>query len=518
MTTSVVLQAALAALPILLIMFLLLIARWSAARAAIAGLALALVLALYAFGLADRYEGVGALPATAGALAEALFTAGTILWILLPALAIHHLQERTGAIGVLQAAMARLSTDPRLLALFVAWFFALFFEGAAGFGTPVALTAPLLVALGLHPVTAVTLALLGHSIGVSFGAIGTPILPQAAATGLSGQELARVTGLLHGLLGWIIPVMIVAIITRAVPAEAGASRAIWRWTLLAAVLFLAPFAAIAFWVGPELPTLGGALLGGAVFVVALRLAPGYRTGTAARPRDPTSGGAGAIPRAAAPYLALTALILLTRLVSPIRHFLESVVWEWEAFGVFHGRFQPLYHPGTMLALAWLLGMLWQRASVADARAALAQTLTQLRPVAIALVAMLGLSRILVHAGMIDSLAIVAALGMGGVWPLAAPFVGVLGAFVTGSATASNILFTDFQQATAQRVGVPLLPVIGAQGLGAAVGNAISPHNIIAGSATVGLSGQEGAVLRRTLGPCLLYAGLGGLVALLLAHP
>jgi lactate permease len=107
------------------------------------------------------------------------------------------------------------------------------------------------------------------------------------------------------------------------------------------------------------------------------------------------------------------------------------------------------------------------------------------------------------------------LTIGAAWPLLSPFVGVLGTFVTGSATASNILFTDFQQATAENLRMPVLPLIGAQGFGAAVGNIICPHNIIAGGATVGISGQEGAVLSKTLVACLLYALLGGALALLL---
>jgi lactate permease len=116
--------------------------------------------------------------------------------------------------------------------------------------------------------------------------------------------------------------------------------------------------------------------------------------------------------------------------------------------------------------------------------------------------------------MITPLANAAAAAAGSAWPVIAPFVGMLGTFVTGSATASNILFTDFQQATAQNLDLPVLALLGAQGFGAAVGNIICPHNIIAASATVQIPGQEGAVLRQTLGPALLYSLLGGLLALL----
>ncbi|HET6519262.1 MAG TPA: L-lactate permease, partial [Geminicoccaceae bacterium] len=140
---------------------------------------------------------------------------------------------------------------------------------------------------------------------------------------------------------------------------------------------------------------------------------------------------------------------------------------------------------------------------------------RLAPVVVALVAMLALSRLMVHAGMIETLALAAAAALGGAWPLVAPLVGVLGTFVTGSATASNILFTDFQEATARELRLPVLPLVGGQGFGAAVGNIICPHNIIAGGATVGIAGREGEVLRGTAPACAVYAGLGGVVLYLM---
>jgi lactate permease len=499
----------LAALPIALILGLMLGLGWSAARAGAVGLLVALVCAWLVFTRPGTAFGeLGAATATVGALAEALFTAATILWIIFPALAIHQLQTRTGAVETLRGLLGQLTPDPRLAAVVVAWFFALFIEGAAGFGTTIALAAPLLVSLGLSPVAALSAALLGHAVGVSFGAVGTPILPQVAATGLSGEELARVTGLFHGLLGWVMLLFTVAVIRRELRAEAPARWPFASFVIAAAALFLGPMLAIAWWVGPELPTLGGALLGALGFVALLRVG--------GAPSSTGQLGAGALVRAAAPYLVLIAAVLLSRLIGPLREVLEGFTLSWSWRDTFAGSFQPLYHPGTMLLIAFALGALWQRAPASEVRASLAVAGRQLGAVALALVAMLALSRILVHAGMIDTLARAAAGGVGGGWPLVAPFVGVLGTFVTGSATASNILFTDFQRVTAQDVGLPVVVIVAAQGFGAAVGNIICPHNIIAGGATVGLSGDVGPVLRRTLLACLLYAALGGALALGLA--
>lgn len=501
-------QAAWAASPIAAILIAMLGLRWSAARAGVAGLALTLALAWTAFGLGRRaLPEQGVVGATGGSLLEAGFIAATILWIILPALSIHELQQRGGALDVLRRAMARLSPDPRITALLVAWFFVLFVEGAAGFGTSVALAAPFLVAAGFGRVEAVTIALVGHAVGVSFGAVGTPILPQVAVTPFSGRELASITAAYHSVAGGLMPLAAMLLVTRSLPAERRGGRAIWGWTLAAAALFLVPQQLIATFVGPELPALGGALIGGLAFVAALRVARG------ASGEDGDGPGAGPLVRAAAPYLALVGLVLLTRLLPPLREALTAPALRW-SLGPFSGEMAVLYHPGTMLAAAFLIGALVQRAPRAQLTAALTAAVRQLVPVTIALVAMLSISRVMVYAGMIDALAVAAATAAGAAWPLFAPFVGVLGTFVTGSATASNILFSDFQLATAQRSGLPPLPILGAQGFGAAVGNIICPHNVIAAGATVQLAGREGEVLRRTLGIAVLYAAAGGVLALL----
>jgi lactate permease len=506
--------ALLAAVPLLLIVVLMLFLHWPAARAGAAGLFTALALALAVFGYGERvYPDLGRSAAVAGALVEALFTTATILWIIGPAIGLYNLQKVTGGIEVLRHWLGKLSTDPRMAALLVAWFFALFMEGAAGFGTPIALAAPFLVSAGFKPVEAVALALIGHSVGVSFGAVGTPILPQVEATGLSGLELARATGVYHALLGWVMLAILVFFVTRT-GGPGSRSKSIWAWAVLAAAAFLVPFFLISRFVGPELPTLGGAFIGGTLFIGAM-LVSRRRTETGEIIPAPNAAGLSFL-RAAGPYVTLIALVLLTRLLPPIRDTVFAVEWKWSWSGVFSGAFRPFYHPGTLLWLAFFAAIFWLRASPHQVHSALGKTLRQLTLVTIALAAMLGLARIMVHSGMIELTAIAVAGIAGGAWPFFAPFIGVLGTFVTGSATTSNILFTDFQATAAENANLPVAKIVGAQGFGAAVGNIICPHNIIAGGATVGLKGEEGVVLRRTLPACLLYATLGGLLALLLA--
>jgi lactate permease len=507
------LQAVAAGLPILVILVLMLGLRWSAARAGMAGLAVALVIAWFGFGFGtDVLPQLGPAAATGGAFAEAVFIALTILWIIFPALCIHELQLRTGSVEVLQQSIRRVAAAPALTALVVAWFFGLFIEGAAGFGTSAALAAPFLVSLGFRPVQAVTLALIGHAVGVSFGAVGTPVLPQAEMTGFTGLELASATAAYHGLAGWVMPFVIVLMVRRALPAEEHSGPAIWVWTLAAAALFLLPMLLVSFTVGPELPTLGSALVGGVLFTFLLVQASRREVlGVSRAAVEPVD--VPAVLRAAAPYLVLVAAVLVTRLVSPVRQTLKELTLGWEYAGVFDGSIAVLYHPGSMILLGFAVGAWFGGAVHAQVRDAALAALRRLAPVTVALVAMLALSRVMVHAEMIATLAEASAGMAGGAWPLLAPLVGVLGTFVTGSATTSNILFTEFQVATAERLGLPVLPLLGAQGFGAAIGNIICPHNIVAASATVDLTGREGEVMRRTLLPVIGYALLGGVLAL-----
>jgi lactate permease len=483
--------------PILAILVLMLALRWPAARAGLAALALTVVFAHAVFGFGDPSRGPGALRAYTGVAAEGGFLALTILWILWPALALHRMQQDSGAIEALRGGLSRLTAEPALQALLVGWLLALFFEGAAGFGTPVALAAPILVGLGIAPVQAVVLALLGHAAGVSFGALGTPVVVQAALTGLDAVEIAWRTALLHALLGGILMLFFVRTVVGT------GHKPGLGWAVLAAAGFLLPSLALAALVGPELATLGGALIGGAAFIAALR----------------RHGGGGRVPglaRALAPYAILVATVVLTRALPSLAHPLAAAAIEWHLFDQYQGRMQPLTHPGTMLMTAMLVGAALQRIPPRSVGSALVHAARQLAPVTAALLAMLVLSRLMLHAGLIATLEQAAVQGVGTAWPWVAPAVGGLGSFVTGSATASNVLFTTLQAQAATALGLPAVAIVAAQGFGAAVGNIVCPHNIIAGAATVGLAGREGEVLRRTLLPCMLYLALGGAAGAALA--
>jgi lactate permease len=500
--------ALLAALPVLAVLGLMLGARWPAARAGVVVAVGTAGLAVVAFGFGRDDAVYDVAEGFLGVLAEAAFITLTIVAIIGPALGIHHLQMATGATPVLESALRRISPDPRLAALLIAWFFALFMEGAAGFGTSVALAAPFLVAAGFGPVSAVVAAMIGHVIGVSFGAIGTPVAAQVAISGLAGIDLARSNALLHVALGWVVALVVLRVIIndRGEPTP-------WPIAILAAAAFLVPYGLIAWAVGPELPTLGGAVIGTVVFVAVIRATT--RDGPVSvppdrEPADRTASDGNRLAWAAAPYLALIAVVLVTRLVPPVEDRLRSVTVDWELFGAFSGAVQPLYHPGLLLTIAFLIGAAVQGARAPQVTGAFVAATRQLATVTVALVAMVTIARLMSQSGMTADLADAAAQ-TGAVWPLISPFVGALGTFVTGSATASNVLFTELQVDTAVARELDVTRMLGAQGFGAAVGNAIAPHNIVAAAATVGLAGRESEILRRTLPVAVGYLTLGGLL-------
>ncbi|WP_338243766.1 L-lactate permease [Aurantiacibacter hainanensis] len=481
----------LALLPILILLIGMIGLGWTAAQAGMAGATTAVALAILVFDY-------GTDPASlSGPLLEAGFSAATILWIVFPALALYEFQTRSGASQQIGVWLASVSDRREVQALMLAWFFALLLEGAAGFGTPIALVAPMLVSLGFSPHRSLLLALIGHAAAVSFGAVGTPMVPLLEALPSEPRLLSATIMMLHAAFGWALAFLVF----RLARLPAGAA---WAAAPVAALLFLIPALALAWLAGPELPALGGALIGGLLFICFAR----WRW--PARPGAKEVDGK-AVLRAALPYALVLAIILATRTIPPISVALQGYTLDWSMAGEFGGTVAPLYHPGTMLMLALGGAALARRGEPGHLVPSLASAAARLPQVALALLAVLLLARVMVHSGMITLLAGGAAGLLGSQWPLAVPLVGALGSFVTGSATASNILLADFQLTAARATALsPLLGLAG-QGFGSAIGNVIAPHNIVAGAATVGLVGREGSVLKVTLPVCIVYAGFGGLL-------
>ncbi|MCO5171196.1 MAG: L-lactate permease [Planctomycetes bacterium] len=525
---------AVAALPILAALLLLVALRWPARRAMPVCAAVTALAALWPWGVAPRRVAAAGIEA-------AWITAG-ILLIVFGALFFLALLRGAGAVGVLQRLFAGLSPDRRAQAVVVGWVLGSFLEGAAGFGTPAAITAPLLMGLGFPPVTAVVVALVGDSTAVSFGAVGTPMLvgmtqglSGAAAAGVDPALVPSVEGIALRvatydlLLGALMPALLLLALT---------GLGAWRAAVQAAPFAIAVGAAQAGaawltvrWLGPELPSLVGPLAGLATAAALLRQGLGPRGTWAPADFAPpvTSAATEAAPgvvRALLPYALLLAVLVLTRARGlPLAAWVAAVGFgpdDLLGTGI-AARLQPLHSPGAAFVLAALVSAPLLGVGRAGLSAAAREAGAVTGRTALALLAAIATVRVFVHSGvnaadlpaMPRVLADGLVLALGAVWPLAAPWVGALGAFVAGSATFSNLLFALVQARAAAEAGWSLTSVLALQSAGAAAGNMVCVHNVVAACAVAGILGQEGAVLRRTAVPMTVYLLLAGLVGLAL---
>ncbi|MCG2601420.1 MAG: L-lactate permease [Achromobacter sp.] len=488
---------------------------------------------------------------TAAAI-EGAVVAVSILWIVFGAILLLKTLTASGALATIRAGFMRVSADPRVQIVLIAWLFVSFLEGAAGFGTPAAIVAPLLVTLGFQPLAAVVLALVADSSAVSFGAIGTPVvvglvegLQEAGSSTAVAQALGdrtvpeflnhvAVTAVgLDVFVGSFVPLALVAIHGRFF-TEARSWRtglAAWRLALVAGFSFTLSALTVAWLLGPEFPSLVGGLAGLLVTLAALRsryVTP-QRSTPPARDETADKEPAPTMPLLIAwlPYLLLVGLLVATRLEAlPLRGWLQDVTFTWR--GILEtdidATLAPLYLPGTAFVVVVLVTIPLHRMAAGKVGGALLEAAVATARAALPLIAAVAMVRIFIHSGVNDSgrasmpleLATVAADGAGTFWPLVAPLVGAFGAFLSGSATFSNLMFALLQVAVAERAGIPADVVLAAQMLGSNAGNMVSVLNVVAAAAVVGLIGREGDIIRFTLWPMLAYCAVAGLLALGLA--
>jgi lactate permease len=532
---TAVLTTLIAATPVLLGTLLLVGLRWPAARAmpACGAVTLALV---------AGYWRVGA-PWLGAAVVEALFITASVLLILFGAMLLIAQLEAVGALATVRGWLSRQSADRRVQALLVGWLAGSFLEGAAGFGAPAAITAPLLVALGFPPLLAVAAALVGDSVAVSFGAVGTPVLV-GLAQGLAGvadaPEAAALAWRIAAndvIVGTVLPPLLVLTLTVGARGRRGVADAlaVAPLSLVVGFVHLGVAALVARGLGPELPSLLGPLAGMLVLLGCLRrgwLIPRApwdfpspsMAGAPARPAAP--GGpapvqtAPSLGRALAPFAILVVLLAATRARGlGLAPWLASFRIGWADLfdtGV-RGDLAPLGSPFVAFVLVWGLTALSFPGAVRAWGPSAAAAWRRTRAAVVPLVAAIVVVRLFVHSGqnaaglpaMPAVLGAAASNAVGGVWPLFAPWLGALGSFVAGSATFSNLLFAQLQHQVATAGGFPAVDVLALQAMGAAAGNMICIHNVVAAAAVAGVVGGEGAVIRRTFGPMAVYLVLAG---------
>jgi len=538
------LSTAMAALPIVVLLGLLVIGQ-SAPRAAVAGLVVALGVAIAGFGMPSS-------AAFGAALYGACFGLLPIGWIVLAAVFLFHLTVRAGQFEVVKHSVAAISPDRRMQALLIAFSFGTFVEGAAGFGTPVAISAALMIGLGFSPLYAAGLALLANTSPVAFGALGTPITTLAKISGIDEMTLSQMAGRQLPFFSLIVPAWLVAVM--------GGWRAVvgcWPAILVCG----GSFAGIQFLTsnfhGPTLvDVVGGlgSLVSLAVFLRFWQPKEIWRfpdeADQAVAERPMLSRGQ--IAYAWVPWVLLSALVFLwggpqfrevlnggspehPNALAGISRFAWSVpaidgrVYRTTPVvevpsgsdraaepekAVFD--FNWLSTTGTGIFIAAILTALWLRIRPRDFFAEFGITLYKMRWALMTIACMLALAFVTKYSGSDATLGL-AFTHTGWLYPFFAPMLGWLGVALTGSDTSSNALFGSLQRITAEQLGLNPVLIVASNSTGGVMGKMIDAQSIVVAAVATGQSGGEGRILRFVFVHSVVLACLVGLLTLAQAY-
>ncbi|MCB1669602.1 MAG: L-lactate permease [Gammaproteobacteria bacterium] len=549
------LLALLSVLPIISVAIFLVVLRWPASRAMPIAYIVAALLSL----LVWQVSFAQVLAATI----NGLIVAASLIFIIFGAILLLNTLKQSGAIYAIRKGFSDITPDRRIQVIIIAWLFGSFIEGSAGFGTPAAVAVPLMVGLGFPAMAAVVSGMIIQSTPVSFGALGTPILV-GVSTGLSADPnlvqfaadngfeewrqflafIATRVALIHALAGTFIPLIVAAVLTRFFGRNRSFAEGlqIWRFALFAAFSMTIPYLIVANLLGPEFPSMFGGLIGLAIVVSAARkgfLVPPRESAwdfdsrenwdedwTGLQRDEPTSEPETLMPivRAWTPYLLVALLLVITRLpwldmARFLQHQFVTISWSDILGSGINASFQPLWSPAAIFIVVSFATYFLHRMDASAYRQAWRESGATLLPASTALVFTVPMVQVFINSGggatgyeqMPLALAEGVAALTGSAWPFFSTFIGGLGAFVAGSNTVSNMMFSLFQFGVGERISVDPTWIVALQAVGGASGNIICVHNVVAASAVVGLIGKEGAVIRKTLLPFFYYALLTGAI-------
>lgn len=561
---SIGILALVAAVPILLALVLMVGLRWPATKAMPVAWGAAALGAIGVWGLPAGY--------VAALTLQGFVTAIGILIIVFGAILILRTLQHSGGMETIQYGMQNISGDRRIQAIIIGYMFAAFIEGAAGFGTPAALAAPLLLSLGFPPLAAAIVCLVFNSFPVTFGAVGTPVVlglkylkpnvDAAVASGAAGVNFANMgdfnllvgqwATVMHLAMIFILPIFMLGFITRFFGPKRSWSDgfAAWKFCLFAAVAFSVPYLFFAWNVGPEFPSLIGGLVGLGVIIAGAKAGfcvpkESWDFGPADKWEPEWTGSVSSDGttefkahmsqfKAWLPYILIGALLVVTRIPElGLKGFLAAQAIKFShilGYESVNASIKYLYLPGTIpFTLVAILTIFIHGMPGDKVKAAWSQSIATMKNPTIALFAAVALVSIFRGSGIADvalnpnaypSMPLAMAKAVSGIagnaWPVFASFVGGLGSFITGSNTVSDLLFAEFQWGVASQLDLPRQIIVAAQAVGGAMGNMICIHNIVAVCAVVGLSGMEGQILKRTVWPFLLYGAVVGVVATLMS--
>ena len=505
-----------AAIPLLVLFILLGMLRVTAWIASLVSLAVSIVIAAAVYGMP---LGQSLLAGSEGAL----FGFFPILWIVINAIWVYRMTVHTGHFDVLRRSFAQVSDDQRIQAIIIAFSFGALMEALAGFGTPVAVTSVMLIALGFRPLKAAVLALTANTAPVAFGAMATPIITLGAVTGVSSDTLGAMVGRQTPILSLFVPLVLVLI----VDGRKGL-RETWPAAVVCGVAFAIAQYVTSNFISVPLADVVASLVSAAAIVVLVRMwrpreyaGPAVIAGGAADAPTPQFAGRVAHPdsrgeviRAYAPYVIIIAVFVVCQ-IPAVKDLLGKAtqVIAWPGLHLTGVTGQPLSlskftlnyltTPGTQMLLAGVITMIVLRVSVSRAVREYGGTLNQLRWAIITVMAVLALAFVMNASGQTITLGTWMA-GAGGAFALLSPILGWLGVAVTGSDTSSNSLFGALQITAAGHAGLSQVLMAAANSSGGVLGKMVSPQNLAIAAASVGLVGREGDIFRKVLGWSLLF--------------
>nr|WP_308418397.1 lactate permease LctP family transporter [Iodobacter ciconiae] len=445
-----------------------------------------------------------------------------ISWIIITAVFLYKLSVKSGQFEIIRASVISVTDDQRLQVILIGFSFGAFLEGSAGFGAPVAITAGILVALGLQPLYAAGLCLIANTAPVAFGALGIPILVAGKTAGIDPMLIGMMAGRQLPLLSIFVPFFLVWLMDgwRGV-------RQTWPAVLVAGLSFAIVQYYTSNHIGPELPDITSALVSLLAMAVFLKFWQPVETFTFGADRSqatkrvaPVHYSAGQILKAWSPFIVLTIIVIIWSLPQFKALFakggvLYSLVFSFHVPGLDNlviktapivtsntpyaavYKFDLISATGSGILLAALITMALLRIRIKDGISVFGETLQELMRPIFSISCVLGFAYLANYSGLSSTLALALA-STGSFFPFFSPVLGWLGVFLTGSDTSSNALFSSLQSITAQQIGVSEVLLVAANTTGGVTGKMISPQSIAVACAAVGLVGRESDLFRFTI--------------------
>jgi lactate permease len=451
-----------------------------------------------------------------------------VLYIIWMALILYRVVDEAGAITVIGQGIARLTAEPTMQLLLLAWAFSAFLQGVAGFGVPIAVVAPLLIGMGFAPVISVAAVAIGHSWSVTFGDIASSFQALMAATGLPGEVLAPWSSFFLGIACFGCGIAAAWTFRGKRSLQKG-----WPALLIMGIVMAGVQAALAMSGLWNLAGFGAGLAGLAIGALVARM-PRYQVADASTEQPSVESGSEQKPTislgtALAPYLALIVVVAAAELWPWLHEMLNTIqiqiqfpevqtTYGWTTPAGYGRKISVFGHAGALLAYVsltfYIIYQLTGHYTPGTGRRIVQRTVKSAVPSSIGILSMVGMAVAMDNSGMTYVLAAGLSKVAGPLYPLVAPFIGLLGAFMTGSNTNSNVVFAPLQQQAAELLLISVPIILAAQTTGGSLGSMLAPAKIIVGCSTAGLAGQEGQVLKKTLWPGLMIAGVVGVLALL----